>query len=133
MSDLKKLTNEGYEAFSKGDMETLTRLIADDAVWHVDGEISISGDYEGRDAIFGLFATIGQHTEGTMDMQIKRVNVLGDELVQTITSTSAKHGDKSVSGFIEAHLARWQNGQLVEFWGTMADQKVALEFWGPKG
>jgi ketosteroid isomerase-like protein len=44
-------------------MATLAELIAEDAVWHLGGRNSLTGDYEGREAIFGLFARLGQESE----------------------------------------------------------------------
>ena len=32
-----ELARRGYEAFAKGDLATLTELLADDVVWHVQG------------------------------------------------------------------------------------------------
>ena len=50
-----ELTRRGYEAFAKGDMATLSELLADDVTWHVDGAGPLSGTYHGRVEVFGFF------------------------------------------------------------------------------
>ena len=42
----------GYDAFNKADIEALTDLFAEDAVWHSPGRGVVAGDYKGRDATF---------------------------------------------------------------------------------
>ena len=42
-----------HEAFSRGDMDTLTEMIAEDVVWHSPGKSQISGDFRGREAVEG--------------------------------------------------------------------------------
>jgi ketosteroid isomerase-like protein len=132
MSNLIELTNRGYVAFAKGDMETLTEIMHEKIVWHVSGNSQLSGDYDGRDATFGLFAKIGELTAGTLDLSLKNVAQLGDNLTLVIVRASAKNGDKSVNNILEAHVARWENDKMVEFWGNYEDQKVADDFWGAK-
>ena len=46
-----ELTRRGYEAFAKGDLATLTELLADDVVWHVQGVGPLNGNYHGRDEV----------------------------------------------------------------------------------
>ena len=38
-----ELTRRGYDAFAKGDLATLSELIAEDAAWHVLGVGPLSG------------------------------------------------------------------------------------------
>ncbi len=45
----------GYAAFSSGDFNALNEFIPENAVWHVTGNSSLSGDYTGRDAVYGYF------------------------------------------------------------------------------
>ncbi|MDH3189445.1 MAG: nuclear transport factor 2 family protein [Acidimicrobiia bacterium] len=45
----------GYEAFAGGDLAAVSELMADDVVWHVGGSNMVSGDYQGKEAVLGLF------------------------------------------------------------------------------
>ncbi len=60
------LHRRGHEAFARGDMETLTKLIAEDTVWHVSGRSPISGDLLGREAVFGFFAKLNELSGGRL-------------------------------------------------------------------
>src|SRR5256885_1865986 len=42
------IVRRGYEAFKKGDMETLTELFDEGAGWHAPGRGSLAGDHGGR-------------------------------------------------------------------------------------
>ena len=45
------LVRQLYEAFHSRDMETLAKMIAEEAVWRVPGSTLISGEHRGRAAI----------------------------------------------------------------------------------
>ena len=48
------LLNKGYDAFEKGDLETVQGLFTEDAVFHVPGRSRLSGDYRGRDEVLAF-------------------------------------------------------------------------------
>ncbi len=50
----EELLRRGYDAFTKGDMEAVNELFADDIVWHNAGRDQFAGDYHGKDEVFGL-------------------------------------------------------------------------------
>ena len=47
-----------YDAFGRGDLETLGDQFAEDAVWVTSDELPLGGEVKGRDAIMGNFAQI---------------------------------------------------------------------------
>jgi len=47
-----------YEAFGRGDLETLKENFAEDAVWVTSDELPLGGETRGRDAILANFAQI---------------------------------------------------------------------------
>jgi hypothetical protein len=49
------LHRKAHAAFLKGDMDSLTKMIADDAVFHSPGKSLISGEFRSRDAVFSQF------------------------------------------------------------------------------
>ncbi|MGH8270405.1 MAG: nuclear transport factor 2 family protein, partial [Steroidobacteraceae bacterium] len=44
-----------YEAFAKGDVETVMSLLTDDIEYYVSGRSPASGTYKGKDEVLGLF------------------------------------------------------------------------------
>jgi uncharacterized protein len=65
------LVRRGYEAFSGGDMTTLTELIAEDAVWHEEGHAGVSGVNQGRDAIFAHFGEEMSRSGGSNEVTLQ--------------------------------------------------------------
>lgn len=64
-SENLKIVQSGYEAFGKGDLETLLGLLADDVVWthHGPGSIPHSGVFKGRDGAAKFFSLLAESIE----------------------------------------------------------------------
>ncbi len=86
-----ELTRQGYEAFAKGDMATLSELMADDITWHVEGAGSLSGTYRGREDVFGFFGRLAEETGGTFSLDVHDV-LANDEHVVALCTLSASRG-----------------------------------------
>ena len=54
-----------FDAFRGGDPRALFEVIADDAVWIVNGTVPVANVYEGREQIFRLFRETRRLTGGT--------------------------------------------------------------------
>ena len=46
---------KSFDAFARGDMETMRSLVAEDTVRHIPGRGPLAGDHRGRDAVFEMF------------------------------------------------------------------------------
>jgi ketosteroid isomerase-like protein len=57
--------NRVFDAFRGGDPRALFEVIAEDAVWIVNGTVPVAQRYEGRDRIFDLFRETRRLTDGT--------------------------------------------------------------------
>jgi ketosteroid isomerase-like protein len=57
---------DAYAAFAKGDLAVLEDFFAEDVLWHEGGRNQITGDYRGREAVFGLFGKLMEITEGSL-------------------------------------------------------------------
>ncbi len=123
-----ELARRGYAAFGSGDMDTLTELIAEDAVWHVGGRSDLSGDYKGREAIFGLFAQIAQRSEGTFSLEIHDILANDDHAVVLTKVTAGGSSGKTLSGQT-ADTSHIRNGQVVEFWSFNSDPYAWDEYF----
>ena len=65
---------KGYEAFSKGDIETLqNEVLTDDIVWHFPGRNPLSGDYKGISEVLGFFGQLGERSGGTFQATLEDV------------------------------------------------------------
>jgi ketosteroid isomerase-like protein len=61
----EELVRSAFDAFAKGDVDTLRESMAQDAVWHVPGRNQLSGEHRGVDAILGFFAKTMELSGGT--------------------------------------------------------------------
>lgn len=117
----------GYEAFAVGDLATVGDLLADDIVWHSGGDNILTGDYVGKEAVFGYFARLLQETGGAFKNQIHDMLANDDHGVALVT-VSAKRGGRSLEASI-VHVFHMSNGKMTEFWAVAEDQAQFDEFW----
>jgi uncharacterized protein len=122
-----ELTRRGYEAFAKGDMATLSELIADDVTWHQNGVGPLSGTYHGRDEVFGLFGRLAEETAGTLRLDVHGV-LANDEHAVALCTFSASRGGKSIETPV-AQVSHLRDGKLTEFWGAITDPQASIDFW----
>ena len=63
------VVRRGYEAFAKGDIETLKTLFSVDATWHSVETGILPGNYRGVQAILEFFGRLTHETDGTARVQ----------------------------------------------------------------
>ena len=105
-------------------MATLTELIADDCVWHVGGNNVLTGDYEGRDAIFGLFA---RFAESNPTIEIHDV-LANDEHVVVLAHYSGSRLGKTLD-HNTCDVSHIVDGRMTEFWSFGEDQAAVDALW----
>jgi hypothetical protein len=52
----EQLLRKGYEAYERGDVESVMSLFSDDIKWHSPGRNPVSGHYKGKDELLALFS-----------------------------------------------------------------------------
>ena len=123
----EELVRRGFDAFAKGDVDTLRELFDQDAVWHVPGRSQLSGDHRGVDTILGHFAKIAELTGGTFRTEVHDV-VANDEHAVTIYVGRGEREGRTLEdrNVLVSHI---RNGKLVESWLFSEDQYAADEFF----
>ena len=121
------LVRRAFDAFAKGDVDTLRELTDQDAVWHHPGRNQLSGDYRGVDAILGSFAKTAELTGGTFRADLHDV-VANDEHAVAIYVGRAEREGRTFENrnVLVQHI---RNGKLVESWLLSDDQYAADEFF----
>ncbi|MCT9076819.1 nuclear transport factor 2 family protein [Streptomyces fulvoviolaceus] len=71
------LVRKGYEAFTRGDMDTLRGLMTADCTHHVPGSHPLSGDFKGQDAVIDMYGRLFEETGGTMQVDMRSLLVDG--------------------------------------------------------
>ena len=118
----------GYAAFGSGDLATLSELIADDAVWHAQGVGPLSGDYHGRDQVFGFFGRLAEETGGTFRLDVHDI-LANDEHTAVLATLTASRNGKSIEVPVVNVTHNDGNGKITEFWTSTTDPQAALDFW----
>ncbi|MFC8146084.1 nuclear transport factor 2 family protein [Streptomyces paradoxus] len=90
------LVRKGFEAFSRGDMDTLREMMAADATHHVPGDHPLSGDFKGVDSIIEMYERLGAETNGTMRADLIGICVDGRGHVVGMNHFTAERNGKTL-------------------------------------
>jgi uncharacterized protein len=117
----------GYEAFSRGDVETLRGLFTEDVVWHVPGRSPLAGDHEGIDGVLAYFAQSMERTAGTFRVEVHDV-IANDHHTVGLHVASGQRGGKqwADSQVLVCHL---RDGKIASVWQHYMDAYGTDEFW----
>ncbi|MGH8976167.1 MAG: nuclear transport factor 2 family protein [Acidimicrobiia bacterium] len=118
---------QGYDAFNKGDTETLSRLLREDIVWHVPGRSPIAGDYRGREATLAYFGHLDELTNGSYHAELQ-VAVGDEEHVVSIDRSTATRGEARYDEN-ELVVFRFRDGRVAEAWQAMMNAYAHDEFF----
>ena len=125
--DNAELIRSGYEAFSKGDMEKIAEVFAQDIRWHSGGNNVLTGDYSGQAEVFAFFGRLAEATGGSFSIEIHDL-LASDDHVVVLAAETATRGDQSHT-LDEVHVWHVDGGKATEFWGIAKDQQATDEFW----
>jgi uncharacterized protein len=117
----------GYEAFSRGDIQSVLAVFAEDILWHVPGRGPLSRDYRGHTEVLGFFDHFMRLSDGTFRLQIDEVFAKGDRVVILCTET-AQRGSRSWSS-PQVHVWTVKDGRAIAFREYEGDQQGDDEFW----
>jgi uncharacterized protein len=79
--DNAELVEKGYAAFSAGDLDALAVVMSPDVVHRSPGSNRTSGEYKGRDEVFGLYGRLFELSGGTFAIQLVSTEPRGDDQV----------------------------------------------------
>jgi ketosteroid isomerase-like protein len=119
-----------YEAFAAWDMEAVTGLLSDDAVFHVPGTGANAGDHRGREEVFAFLEQAARLTGVTLRIRLHDV-LVGDEHAAAVATYRATRPDRVPLENNLVHLMRVEDGRVVESWFHSRNQYEVDEFWTP--
>ena len=123
-----QLVRKGYEAFQRGDMDTLRSMMTSDATNHVPGSHQLSGDFKGIDAVLGYYGKLYEATGGTFKVELRTLLVDGRGHVVSLHRFTARRGDKQIdaTGGIVFRIVGDKISDLDE---CVEDMDVGNAFW----
>jgi ketosteroid isomerase-like protein len=117
-----------YEAFNKGDIDTLVELFDESIQWHLPGRSSMAKDYQGRDATLAYFGLIGQETGGTFRAELQHLLTDDDDHVVGIQrSTGERNGKRLDVG--NCIVFQVKDGRVTDGREHFHDLYAWDEFW----
>jgi uncharacterized protein len=123
------LLRRAFKAFADRDSQTLREVWADDFVFHYPGRNQLSGDYEGAEAVVGLFGKIGQLTGGTF-RSVPFAFLPGPDYVAILTRASGEIDGKRLEDEVFIQITRVKDGKIAETWIYAWDTQELDDYWG---
>jgi ketosteroid isomerase-like protein len=121
------LYRQGFEAFQKGDTETLKNHFTDDIVWHVAGRGPFAGDHKGWEEVIGLFGRQMEATGGTLKLELHDLFADDEHAVALVRTTAERNGKRLDDSGV--HVVHIRDGRLAESWFHVMDQYRVDEFF----
>ena len=114
-----------YEAFSRGDLDALKEMLAEDSTWLTSDELPLGGETEGRETIIGEFAQIPNYWS-SFSVEPEEFIDGGEWVIVRGTQRAATNDDSFEAPF--AHLIKFADGQIVrgEFYADSAKAAKVL-------
>jgi ketosteroid isomerase-like protein len=89
------LVRKGYDAFTRGDMDTLRSMMTGDCTHHVPGSHPLSGDFKGIDSILdGYYGRLYSETGGSFRVELLNVLVDGRGHAVAVHRITADRGGR---------------------------------------
>jgi uncharacterized protein len=123
----EQLVRTGYDAFSRGDMDTLRELFAEGVVWHVPGRSPLAGEYEGVDAVIGYFVETMERSSGSFRVEVHDVLANDSHTVGLHVASGERDGKRMEdSQVLVIHV---RDGKIASVWQHSSDQYSQDDFW----
>ncbi len=119
---------EGFERFVQGDLPALLDLFAHDAVWHVPGSMTLSGEHRGRDAIIAFLRRTAELTGGTYRVELLWTVADDDHLVAVYRAVGERPDGRSLD-IEQALLIEVRDGRWTDIRAQPLDQAAFDAFW----
>lgn len=123
----EELIRKGYDAFSRGDLDTVLSIFDDDIRWHVPGRSALAGDYRGHEEVTKFFGNLFERSGGTFSVELHDV-LANDEHAVALAILRGERDGQAYAG-MAAHVWHVRDGKAIEFWTASTDQYGADEFW----
>jgi hypothetical protein len=121
------LIKSAYDAFSRGDTQSVFAVFAENILWHVPGRGPLSRDYRGHAEVAGFFEHFMGLSEGTFRVKIDEILANRDRVIVLCTESASRAGRSWPSP--QVHVWTVKDGRITAFWEYEGDQQGDDEFW----
>src|ERR1700744_1172569 len=121
------VVRRGYEAFAKGDIETLKTLFSPNAHWRQPEVGVLKGNYKGVPAILQFFGQLAQETQGSQHVEIQAIAASGDHVFVWERFTGKRKGQTLDT--TEVVIFKLEKGIVTEAINFQSDYPAVAKFW----
>ncbi len=123
-----KIMQSYIDSLSKGDMNTVGKLLADDVIWHQPGASHLSGLHTGKQNLFAHLGKFMELSDNTFRVtKVGSVMANGD-MVSATLHFMAERPDRKLS-MDGVDVMRIAGGKIKEVWLFSGDQAAEDAFW----
>jgi len=80
-----------YDAFGRGDVESVMAAFPDDVSFHIGGASPVAGDYVGKGEVLGYLGTLMERSGGTFRLEV--LDILASDERATVLTRETAHRD----------------------------------------
>jgi ketosteroid isomerase-like protein len=117
----------GFEAFAKGDIETLKTLFSPNANWNQVETGVLRGNYRGAHAILEFFGQLAHETQGSLRVEPMTMAASGDHVFVFERVTGKRKGKTLETK--EVLVFKLDNGVVTEVTELQSDYPAVAQFW----
>jgi uncharacterized protein len=112
----------GFDAFTRGDMQAVSEQFTDDAVWHGTGTTRLGGDHRGKQAVI---ANILDFAQSYQDINMDLHDIVANEQhVVALVTTSVSRNGKSYKSQ-ETYVFHVNNdAKITEAWAITDTEQL---------
>lgn len=114
-----------YDAFGRGDVDTVMGSLTDDIKYHISGRSPVSGEYSGKDEVLGFIGKLMELSGGTFSLEVLDI-LANDRHGVTLTMESGQREGKTLQNRA-VHVWEMQDGRCTSFRGY--NENSWDEFW----
>ena len=123
----EELLRKGYEAFSRGDMNTLRdEVFAGDVTFHIPGKNQLAGNHVGKENVFNFLGKVMELSGGSFRIELHDL-LASDEHAVALTNGTGQRGSKTAN-YHSVHVWYVRGGKISELWEHPEQDKFD-EFW----
>ena len=115
----ERIVRRMLEALERRDVVAIGELLTDDVVYHFPGRGPVAGTYRGRDAVLGLFRTLGGMFDGPLEMTSHDVVASEAHVVDLATYTGVRGGQSFAWNAVR--LYHVEGDRIAEIWLMIGD------------
>ena len=116
------------DSLSKGDMEAVGKLLADDVIWHQPGSSHLSGLYSGKTELFAHLGKFMELSGNTFRVSKVDCVMANNDMVAATMHFMAERVGRTLS-MDGVDVMRIAGGTIKEVWLFSGDQAAEDAFW----